>query len=141
MIIGSGVSEDDQNVGVSTKTYTDIKDIPEDLREQIHFLDSDEFELEKVKVMEGTQVDVISLFYKDVDGCTIKVNEQLFDDKQKISIIKEFDIAGNYEGTTIYERQDKSEIYYTFFDEEIVYNITLTEESKNKIEAIICGLY
>ena len=141
VIIGSGVSEDDQNVGVSTKTYTDIKDIPEDLREQIHFLDSDEFELEKVKVMEGTQVDVISLFYKDVDGCTIKVNEQLFDDKQKISIIKEFDIAGNYEGTTIYERQDKSEIYYTFFDEEIVYNITLTEESKNKIEAIICGLY
>ena len=53
VVIGSGVSEDDENVGVSTKTYTNIDDIPEDIRNEICFLDSDEFELEKVKVVKN----------------------------------------------------------------------------------------
>ena len=45
VVIGSGVGENDENVGVSTKTYTSIEAIPEDIRKEIHFLDSDEFEL------------------------------------------------------------------------------------------------
>ena len=32
VVIGSGINEKNQNVGVSIKTYTDIEDIPEDVR-------------------------------------------------------------------------------------------------------------
>ena len=67
VVIGSGVSETDQNVGVSIKTYTDIEGIPEDLREQIHFLDSDEFELEKVKTVRNENFMSVILTYIDED--------------------------------------------------------------------------
>ena len=75
VVIGSGVSENDRNVGVTTKTYTDIEDIPEDIREEICFLSSDEFELEKVKVVEGREHIVFELYYvKSEEEITIKTN-------------------------------------------------------------------
>ena len=63
VVIGSGVSENDQNVGVSTKTYTNIEDIPEDIRKEIHFLNSDEFELEKVVITDSAKLFQSKSFY------------------------------------------------------------------------------
>ena len=75
VVIGSGVSENDENVGVSTKTYTNIEDIPEDIRKEIHFLNSDEFELEKVKVVKSSGMEIFTSSYSDKEGRSIIVNE------------------------------------------------------------------
>ena len=75
VVIGSGVSENDQNVGMSTKTYTNIEDIPEDIRKEIHFLDSDEFELEKVVVIGNKKVYRIRAFYINSQNERVTVNE------------------------------------------------------------------
>ena len=40
VVIGSGVSEDDENVGVVTKTYYSLEDVPEDIRIKIITLES-----------------------------------------------------------------------------------------------------
>ena len=139
VVIGSGVSENDQNVGVSTKTYTDIEDIPEDLREQIHFLDSDEFELEKVKVIKGESTRKIILSYKSDEGERIEIAEMYSGEKIKTAIVKETDNELTYKGIKVYERiDDRGALYFfTCFDMEITVKM---HGQKINIEAIIDGL-
>lgn len=137
VVIGSGVSENDQNVGVSTKTYTNIEDIPEDIRKEIHFLDSDEFELEKVKVVDG-QSKIFSLYYRSNDGYVFELCQE---ERGKVS--KEAVIFANentiYNGLDVYKKKyGKGNLYLWFYNGEF-YSVYI-EEQTIKIEAIIDSL-
>ncbi len=124
VVIGSGVSEKDQNVGVSTKTYTNIEDIPEDIRKEIHFLDSDEFELEKVKVMEGNINEVITLRYL-WDGLEeVEIVEKLWCDKNEdVLIVSEFDEEKEYKQHKVFIKQYDEKVWYIFNNEGIEYSV------------------
>ncbi|MCI7618804.1 MAG: DUF4367 domain-containing protein [Firmicutes bacterium] len=141
VVIGSGVSEDDQNVGVSTKTYTDIEDIPEDLREQIHFLDSDEFELDRVKVIETKQTIYFGLYYNDRAKRKIEISEQKKDEKQnQTTLLPKHEGEYNVDGVNVYiVKADKGNMY-SFEYESIIFHIFLEKGSEIKIEALVKGL-
>lgn len=141
VVIGSGVSEDDQNVGVSTKTYTDIEDIPEDLREQINFLDSDEFELDRVKVMNGVETMYVMLSYSDGKGGAIIINEEIIANKNQTgSIVREYDKTWRYKGIDIFLKCEKSGSWYSFQKNEVVYTVLISGGAENEIETILNGL-
>ena len=142
VIIGSGASENNQNVGTSTKTYTDIEDIPEDLREQIHFLDSDEFELEKVKVVEDGIIKTLYLYYGDKVNEKVVIKERVNNsDSYPIIVLKDNQIMHNIKDVCIYERIDGDDHIYMFEVDGILFEILLEgDNNKTKYETIIYGL-
>lgn len=141
VVIGSGVSEKDQNVGVSTKTYTNIEDIPEDIRKEIHFLDSDEFELEKVKVVESGKNKNINSFYRE-DDSTVTVNQDIGEIRDAEAIVlydkKE---QWEYSGDVIYKSEgDKFDSYVVINSAEIITLGIDKGTNREKIEAIFDDL-
>ena len=141
VVIGSGVSENDQNVGVSTKTYTDIEDIPEDLREQIHFLDSDEFELEKVKVEESITASRIVSYYNEGGKTIIISQDQSEMNESSTTILYDKNEKWEHNGKVIYkEMGNEIDSYVVKGEKEIVTLRIEKDASKEKIEAIFDGL-
>lgn len=142
VVIGSGVSEDDENVGVSTKTYTNIDDIPEDIRNEICFLDSDEFELEKVKVVKNKEGLVITIYYDSGINKIIIQEAEGFSKSQSLHILKENNQEWNIGEITIYERNyDDACSIYSFDYMDIAFAIIVEKTvSKEKVEAIVYGL-
>lgn len=141
VVIGSGVSENDQNVGVSTKTYTNIEDIPEDIRKEIHFLDSDEFELEKVKVVESESVRQLISYYQWCEGTIIVSQEKDVLGKMTKAVANNLEMKWQYRGNTIYlENNGKMSNYLMVNDNEIT-TIRIEENiEEKKIEAILDDL-
>lgn len=141
VIIGSGVSENDRNVGVTTKTYTDIEDIPEDIREEICFLSSDEFELEKVKVVEDSHVIFAASNYFVNGRNNIEITQKKIQaEESATTIIEQVERQWEYEGTTIYERKASNGILYFFVLDRIEYTVSTEKNAEIKIETIIDGL-
>ncbi len=137
VVIGSGVSENDQNVGVSTKTYTNIEDIPEDLREQIRFLDSEEFELEKVKVYDNG-LGLFILYYSTKEGDVVKISQEKIETtEEKIVILA--DKKETFRGYDVFFTQKTEGTMYSFYFEGLLYNIML-DNNNIKIETVLCGL-
>ncbi len=142
MVIGSGVSETDQNVGVSTKTYTNIEDIPEDIRKEIHFLDSDEFELEKVKVAEDRIIKTLYLYYGNKVNEKVVIKERVDNsDSYPTMVLKDNQIMHNIKDVCIYERIDGEDHIYMFELDGILFEVLLEgDNNKTKYETIIHGL-
>lgn len=140
VVIGSGVSENDQNVGVSTKTYTNIEDIPEDIRKEIHFLDSDEFELEKVKVTNGRGITTFYILYKNEKGTKIEITEQKIEEDNSFIIVDENGVTWDYNGITIYEKSDAKGRWICFRKNEVDYSVFSINSQEKEIEAILEGL-
>lgn len=139
VIIGSGASENNQNVGVSTKTYTDIEDIPEEVRKEIHFLDSDEFELEKVKIVEGENIFKLMFVYMTKENERVEVDETQIEKKDQISAIGDVEQEWMYKGIKIFEKKDKDVSWYGFVKDNKVYNIRVYD-FEIKVETILDGL-
>lgn len=138
VVIGSGVSENDQNVGVSTKTYTNIEDIPEDIRKEIVFLHNDEFILKKVNVVKKGEEKVFALYYLTAEGKKIKINEE-----KVIFGKKDFTIRAetccDYNGVEIFSKEfDDGKMYY-YCKDDIFYGVLINEDDI-KIETILDGL-
>ena len=142
VVIGSGVSENDQNVGVSTKTYTDIEDIPEDLREQIHFLDSDEFELEKVKVISGQKKEIVTAYYIEKNGDQLVVRtSQKTSTSEKELVVENGKSIATYKNIEIFEKENDENFMYFFNTSRLQVTINSLKKLKiEKIEAIVDGL-
>ena len=141
VVIGSGVSEDDENVGVSTKTYTNIDDIPEDIRNEICFLDSDEFELEKVKVVKNKAIiDIVLYYFRQEVAFAIK--ESVINSKQVEEIIaSSLDESTMYQGIQVYINKNEEGVIYMFTCNGTVFSIMCDKPlNKKNIEAIINGL-
>ena len=141
VVIGSGVSEDDENVGVSTKTYTNIDDIPEDIRNEICFLDSDEFELEKVKVVKNKAIiDIVLYYFRQEVAFAIK--ESVINSKQVEEIIaSSLDESTMYQGIPVYINKNEEGVIYMFTCNGTVFSIMCDKPlNKKNIEAIINGL-
>ena len=141
VIIGSGASENNQNVGTSTKTYTDIEDIPEDLREQIHFLDSDEFELEKVKTVRNENFMSVILTYI-VEDDEIVITEDFYKNEKRLkTVLKSNDNQFEYQGETIYEQYSGGYVYLSIYNEKEMINITIPQDIEMKKEAVLDDLF
>lgn len=141
VVIGSGVSEDNENVGVSTKTYTNIDDIPEDIRNEICFLDSDEFELEKVKVVKNKAIiDIVLYYFRQEVAFAIK--ESVINSKQVEEIIaSSLDESTMYQGIPVYINKNEEGVIYMFTCNGTVFSIMCDKPlNKKNIEAIINGL-
>lgn len=143
VVIGSGVSENDQNVGVSTKTYTNIEDIPEDIRKDIHFLDSDEFELEKVKVVESKRaITITSVYWSGNIKIEIEQIDSANNENMQVAVIKQMESQKQYNEITIYLRELNECIFYFWEDEQALYSVKVYSSEENlKIEAILDDLY
>ena len=141
VVIGSGVSEDDENVGVSTKTYTNIDDIPEDIRNEICFLDSDEFELEKVKVVKNKAI-IDSVLYYFRQEVAFAIKESVINSKQVEEIIaSSLDESTMYQGIPVYINKNEEGVIYMFTCNGTVFSIMCDKPlNKKNIEAIINGL-
>ena len=141
VVIGSGVSETDQNVGVSIKTYTDIEGIPEDLREQIHFLDSDEFELEKVKVTEGRNAIWTALYYYSNEEKIVVSEESADLYENRTTVLHDGEVMWEYSGGTIYQQHGQGKISYSTIKDNMFFSIrTEKEMEREKIETLFEGL-
>ena len=136
VVIGSGVSENDQNVGLSTKTYTKIEDIPEDIRKEIHFLDSDEFELEKATLICSKNLYQFNATYLDSKNRQIAIKEKNTNDNVASTISTEK--QWRYRDITVYENIcDMEDVYYLFYEDML---ISISIEKDIKIEAVLNDL-
>lgn len=140
VVIGNGASENNQNVGVSTKTYTDIEDIPEDVRKKIHFLDSDEFELEKVKVTIKRKLVCATLYYSGQSDIVIN-EEQSGDRNQQSIVIHNSNDQWYYRGEYIYREMTDESFKYMRVENDRIFCVRTKEEiDRKKIEAIFSDL-
>lgn len=136
VVIGSGVSENDQNVGLSTKTYTKIEDIPEDIRKEIHFLDSDEFELQKATLICSKNLYQFNATYLDSKNRQIAIKEKNTNDNVASTISTEK--QWRYRDITVYENIcDMEDVYYLFYEDML---ISISIEKDIKIEAVLNDL-
>lgn len=144
VVIGSGVSENDQNVGVSTKTYANIEDIPEDIRKEIHFLNSDEFELEKVKVVENIAFKNVKSYYA-IDNSqrfTVEVEIIKTQDQSQSMLQNSVEIQADGDTKIYYKRRDDGDVY-CIFDGVKTISVFFSKDNdvdKIKKEAILDGL-
>ena len=140
VVIGSGASENNQNVGVSTKTYTDIEDIPEDIRKEIHFIDSDEFELEKAVVLINNNYFEVDSFYSIKEQEVIIKEEVHTTDKNYNTIINNVDKTWTYKGKKIYQSQFDGVNYFSFYNDGKVLSFSLPDSLKINKEVILDDL-
>lgn len=138
VVIGSGISENDQNVGVSTKTYTNIDDIPEDIRKEIHFLDSDEFKLEKVKIISDSGCTSIDMEYIGKGQEELLINQKNYAERgNSAHILLNKEKIGESNDVDIYrEYCDEGEII-CFIKDDVFYDIlfenTVSDEKKEVV--------
>ncbi len=145
VVIGSGVSENDQNVGMSTKTYTNIEDIPEDIRKEIHFLDvSSEYSVglvfKKVNISKSSRITKYSMAY-DEGGKEILITiikTYCYDIENRI--IPAGDDNWIYNGIKVSESKVDDGIMYSYEDNSSAVSIMLPNDAKIKIEAILDDL-
>ena len=142
VVIGSGINEKNQNVGVSIKTYTDIEDIPEDVRKEIHFLDSDEFELEKVKVISGQKKEIVTAYYIEKNGDQLVVRtSQKTSTSEKELVVENGKSIATYKNIEIFEKENDENFMYFFNTSRLQVTINSLKKLKiEKIEAIVDGL-
>lgn len=102
VVIGSGVSEDDENVGVVTKTYYSLEDVPEDIRIKIITLESFDLDIEKIKVNVSKSGIGIDTKYYSNNNNLVEISERRYSEKTEI---KEINLEGSkeiiYEGIII----------------------------------------
>ena len=138
VVIGSGVSENDKNVGVSTRTYTNIEDIPEDIRKEIHFLDSDEFELEKVKVVEGQTHIVFELYYTKYEEVIIIKEELNVTSEQFDTMISDCNEVFLHNGKEVHCRRFDNGDYVLFYNDDMLISVSMTSATEK--EAVLDDL-
>lgn len=145
VVIGSGVSEDDENVGVSTKTYTNIDDIPEDIRNEICFLDSDEFELEKVKVMDNYKSNIYVLYYSVYgDGKSrIEITEKKMRDGEQgqVTFLHSADVTYKIKGIDVYVTDSDKGDMHCFQYGDTLFLVSFVSDKEISKEAVIEGLF
>lgn len=140
IIIGPGVREDDENVGVVTKTYYRLEDVPEEVIEEIYVLNNTSFQIKKIELFENTDTENITLYYEDIDGNSLIIRKQQSNQKQTIVL---HDLAQEREinGQTVYESSTGGMKTYLLNIDSVVYRISMTESTgTNKNEALIYDL-
>lgn len=141
VVIGSGVSENDQNVGVSTKTYTNIEDIPEDIRKEILIIQKNQLTFDKIIISQSSRITEHSFIYRDEKGREVLINKT---ETNKDGIDGRITVSGdtkwNYNGLDINVRVVDDGTLYTYIDNGTKVSIILPKDTKIKIEAILNGL-
>lgn len=141
IIIGPGVSEKDENVGVVKFTYKDTAALPERIRDDMHFINSNIIKLEKIVVTMINECICIDAYY-NLEGKTIRVYEEIVPHNSKyITMLSESAIVWKDNGNTIYIDDSGNNDVYSFKLDERLISIYVEENCPEKeIEAIVHSL-
>lgn len=141
IVIGSGVSGDDENVGVVTKTYYSLEDVPEDIRKEIPTLN--EFDVKKIKVNKSQRSLFLDLTYNDANftDSEILISKDIICNESKVEVFIYEQEKFQYKEIDVYKSHDGKGATYYFKNKNVIYNIYDYEEAiGNKIEDIIDDL-
>jgi len=142
IVIGSGVSEDDENVGVVTKTYYSLEDVPEDVKFAIPNIEHPNCDFRKVKITYSQNLFRISTYYKDKAGNEVEVSKEwCFKEGQDKTIILNVEDKLQHEKQKIYLQQDSKGYIYMLELENCETLIFISKGSEIKIEDILDDLH
>jgi len=145
IVIGTGVSEDGENVGVVTKTYYSLDDVPGTFVEGLYMLDtkSELFDKVKINIDSENQILGATIYYITETSIKIIINEDFVlaqDNNTKVAL-KEVDEKWDYKGITVYKSIFDSEEGYSFSNDDCEVRMCINEQLKrNEIEAFVDDL-
>ena len=106
IVIGNGVSEDDEHVGVVTVEYNDITDIPSNIIENNTILNVDGYEFSKMIVKTGINISSIETYYMSATTSDMVILSKTtgVEKTNLVGAVEEND-SFLYNGVTIYTKK------------------------------------
>lgn len=138
LVIGNGVVDGDDMVGVTVEEYETIEDLPEEIREKAHFITVEGFEVQKIDVKNFEQSYILDTAYINDGGDRVLTNEVINADETKKNIANQFNKTIRYKGQTIYKQVLKTGVSYIMVLENNYFRILI--DDKIKLETIVDGL-
>lgn len=142
VVIGNGVSEDDENVGVEIERYKTIEEVPLDVASKISLLNCKEVMVQEINIRKSKGSLLVETIYEYKNNENVFVRQQTINKRTPMKIVlpqkeKEY----KYNGITIFEEECKGGKEYSFIYEEFLYDVFIAEEAwMIKIEDILDGL-
>lgn len=139
IVIGNGVSEDDEHVGVVTVEYNDITDIPSNIIENNTILNVDGYEFSKMIVKTGINISSIETYYMSATTSDMVILSKTtgVEKTNLVGAVEEND-SFLYNGVTIYTKKHNELKEYTYMCENDKISIFVLGDMK--IEAILKDL-
>ena len=115
IVIGNGVSEDDEHVGVVTVEYNDITDIPSNIIENNTILNVDGYEFSKMIVKTGINISSIETYYMSATTSDMVILSKTtgVEKTNLVGAVEEND-SFLYNGVTIYTKKHNELKEYTY---------------------------
>jgi len=143
VVIGSGVSEDDENVGVVTKTYKSINAVPDNVKEEIQVIDLNSLHFVEMKVYSTMKTGFAAdTEYKSGYNQKIVISQNYVDESNvDLVLMLNYNKGRSYKEYIIYEEELNNGHSYSFIVNDLLYNIFMSNSEKEiKIEDIIDAL-
>lgn len=142
IIIGQGVSENDENVGVKKKIFLKIEDIPDEIKEEIYVINSEKYIFKKLQIIENSQgeIEAATLYFENKDIVAMFQGSILGKNNTDIAI-KDLQKEWMYKDYIIKQcAYDNENAYYIVFKNRRI--VILAEENcpEIKIEAFLDDL-
>ena len=138
IIIGPGVSEGDENVGVVTKTYTKLSRLPIEMRHRVESIENQNLMFTKAKMVIGKSIETQIYYFEDKNHSEIIIIfEKIIDLHMNIDVARSYDSIMDYNDVKIYckEYNESALYYFDYSDSKVI--VTISKLSKIKIEDII----
>ena len=142
IIIGPGVSEEDENVGVKVRNYFNVNDIPAEIKEQIIDARKMGYKIQRVKVVENEDGDIarVTTYLEDEELIAIVQNQGTYKLNTQFAI-NELEDEWTYNGHVIRKgAYDNGNIYHFIIDDVEIAIIVRNEWDKIKIEVLLNDL-
>lgn len=140
LVIGNGVVDGDDMVGVTVEEYETIEDLPEEIREKAHFIINDDFNVSKIKYSATQYAWMLDTEYI-IEGEKIIIREMLImDEPIHQQLLVQGDTLIRYKGLDVYQRLVRNLKIFSFAMDNVYINISFEESEKIKIETILDGL-
>lgn len=141
VIIGSGASENNQNVGNKVKKYFDAADLKPEDAERIAFWKNEDNKLESIEVIKGKDTAVYTLVYSYKGSETIKITEKpVIDESSSTVVMSDKEKIWHYRDVKIAEKITDDGRCLTFEYKDTRYVITYAFDSKIKNEVLLKDL-
>lgn len=141
IIIGPGVSEDDENVGVHKVIYTNVESIPQNILSEIQVLDEDMFEFQKAIVSISKEARMVDVYYEDDNKEEVIIHFQ--NNINKIILVEsiEYNREEKYKGSKIYIKDHEHHQSISFLRDNQLVTVSLPKlYAENKKETIFNSL-
>lgn len=142
IINGPGVSEEDEYVGVKRKTYYNIEDMPDSLKEKLCIVENKKYEFRKMQIIEaGDGTIEAAMQYFNSEDIVAIIQGKILDDKNSQTMIKDIRKEWMYKDFLIRHcTYDKENAYFISTENAKVIILAREGCSKTKIEAFLDDL-